>query len=103
MSTWLFTHLTTSITDFNSTYLAATPPPQYPESNDNTITQLLLRHLSNPPALERCCLKAKLRDKDSSLHLNSMLKLPPLPLFSFFLSFPIQTPDHMDHSNSGTA
>lgn len=39
--------------------MAATPLPQYPESNDNTITQHPLRYLSNPPASQRCHLNGK--------------------------------------------
>lgn len=56
---WLFIHSTASIIDFNCTHLAATPLPQYPDSNDNNITQHPLRHLSNPPASQGCCLNGK--------------------------------------------
>lgn len=56
---WLFINSTTSIIDFNCTYLAAIPLRQYPESNDNTIIQHHLRYLSNPPASQRCYLNGK--------------------------------------------
>lgn len=84
--TWLFTLSITFTIDFNCTYLAATPLPQYLESNNNTITQHLLKHLSNSPASQRCCLNPK--DRRQALipslecYAENILPLlhPPYPL-----------------------